>query len=114
MDVAQAMERTFEALKGNEKALERLNHIMNHTGMTEDGERLFINAKDAAEVYTIVFMAWSGGKESLDDLVRYMDDEKDRAITAAAVVRIIREDEESFDVETVDIEGTALIATDWT
>lgn len=107
--------RALDALKQYPKLLARIDDIMNHTVTSADGERVFANVDDAGELYTIIFLAVTSGTEMeyLNTLVQNMEGD-DRATSASGVVRVTGENDEGFDIEPVKVEGTVLIATDWT
>lgn len=103
----------LDTLNGNKAAMERLEYILNHTETSEDGETVFAAIEDAAEVYAILFTAWSGGADALADLDRCnMDAEKHQMIANAELVCITEQDAESFTTQAVKLEGEILIAAD--
>lgn len=99
----------LDNLKQNEKAIARLNAILNRTPTSEDGETVFATVEDAMEVYTILFTAWSGGKESLDTLTEYMESHEDRAITHASIQNITERKGDEFFVEDAKVEGEPIL-----
>lgn len=99
----------LDNLKQNEKAIARLNAILNRTPTSEDGETVFATVEDAMEVYTILFTAWSGGKESLDTLTEYMESHEDRAITHASIKNITERKGDEFFVEDAKVEGVPIL-----
>lgn len=63
--------RWIESLASNEKAVNRLEHLLGHTLNNEDA-MIFPSIEDAAEVFAIVWMAYTCS-EMLEDQVANVD-----------------------------------------
>lgn len=109
----QAVIQALDSLKRCQKLLARIYDMMNHTPTSEDGERVFAGIEDAGELYTILYLAVTGGPEYLKTLEENMEGE-DRATSDAGLVRVTGRNDEEFETERAEVEGEILIATDWT
>ncbi len=63
------MQNWLEIIRDNPEAAARLEKILNHTHSTDDGEQFYVPAEELAEVYAILFTAWSAGADDLAQLV---------------------------------------------
>lgn len=88
------MERFLQTLSGNKKALKRLEHILNHTGQSLFGETLYVTTDQAAEVYAILFIAWSAGAVDLAQLMDGLAYSADGQVISRATIRAVTGDVE--------------------
>ncbi|MGE5590993.1 MAG: hypothetical protein ACM3ZA_10310 [Bacillota bacterium] len=86
-----------KSIQANSGAKIRLGEILGHTASSEDGETIYVPTADLAEVYAIMYMAYTAGPEDVRQLVDSQQNCGDRCIGGTQLVKAVIETDEGIE-----------------